>query len=384
MFASALSRLSHACRAVVGHRRSLIAVVVAVGAGLAPVGEVGAGVTGSVTANPTTIAPGASTTVRVTATVTDGTLPGAVDVMVSEGANATGRVTITDVAVVQGSLSCTRTFDVLFSCEWSTAAVGDTVAFDVTAMASTNASGPFVFSVGWLDQQGLSQGGIGGDGSENIMVVAPTSTTLASSLNPAPFSEAVTFTATVSAGDVPVAAGTVTFSDETTATPLGGPVTVDGNGQASLTTSTLSAGAHHIVAAFNGTPALKASISDPLTQQIDTPQADLAITKTDGVTSLPAGGSVTYTITVSNAGPSDVTGATVADTFPASLTASWTCVGAGSGTCTTAGSGNIDDTVDLPIAGSVTYTVSVTLDPFGRRRAVQHGHRRRTCRCHRP
>jgi uncharacterized repeat protein (TIGR01451 family) len=89
--------------------------------------------------------------------------------------------------------------------------------------------------------------------------------------------------------------------------------------------------------------------------------ADLAITKTDGVTSVTAGGSVTYTITASNAGPSDVTGATVTDTFPASLTCTWTCVGAGGGTCTAAGSGNISDTVNLPAGGSVTYTASCTL-----------------------
>ena len=42
-----------------------------------------------------------------------------------------------------------------------------------------------------------------------------------------------------------------------------------------------------------------------------------AITKTDGVTTATPGGSVTYTITASNAGPSNATGATVADTFPA-------------------------------------------------------------------
>ncbi|MDG4550539.1 MAG: DUF11 domain-containing protein, partial [Candidatus Contendobacter sp.] len=89
-----------------------------------------------------------------------------------------------------------------------------------------------------------------------------------------------------------------------------------------------------------------------------TPQADLAITKTDGVTTATPGGSVTYTITASNAGPSNATGATVADTFPAALTCAWTCVGAGGGTCTAAGSGNINDTVNLPSGGSVTYTAS--------------------------
>jgi len=89
--------------------------------------------------------------------------------------------------------------------------------------------------------------------------------------------------------------------------------------------------------------------------------ADLSITKTDGVTSVTAGGSVTYTITASNAGPSNATGATVADTFPASLTCTWTCVGAGGGTCTASGSGNINDTANLPSGGSATYTASCTL-----------------------
>ncbi len=92
-----------------------------------------------------------------------------------------------------------------------------------------------------------------------------------------------------------------------------------------------------------------------------TPQADLGITKTDGVTTATAGGSVTYTITASNAGPSNATGATVADTFPASLTCTWTCVGAGGGTCTASGSGNLNDTVNLPSGGSVTYTASCTV-----------------------
>ncbi len=93
-----------------------------------------------------------------------------------------------------------------------------------------------------------------------------------------------------------------------------------------------------------------------------TPQADLAITKTDGVATAVPGGSVTYTITASNAGPSNAPGSTVADTFPASLTCTWTCAGAGGGTCTAAGSGNINDTVNLPAGGSVTYTASCTIN----------------------
>ncbi|MEO8672892.1 MAG: carboxypeptidase regulatory-like domain-containing protein [Tahibacter sp.] len=92
-----------------------------------------------------------------------------------------------------------------------------------------------------------------------------------------------------------------------------------------------------------------------------TPQADLAITKTDGVTTATPGGSVTYTITASNAGPSNATGATVADTFPASETCTWTCAGAGGGTCTAAGSGNINNSVNVPVGGSTTYTASCSV-----------------------
>jgi uncharacterized repeat protein (TIGR01451 family) len=92
--------------------------------------------------------------------------------------------------------------------------------------------------------------------------------------------------------------------------------------------------------------------------------ADLAITKTDGATSEVPGTPVTYTITASNAGPDAVTGATVADTFPAVLTGcTWTCVGASGGTCTAAGSGNINDTVNLPANGSATYTATCNISP---------------------
>lgn len=89
--------------------------------------------------------------------------------------------------------------------------------------------------------------------------------------------------------------------------------------------------------------------------------SDLAITKTDGVTSATPGGLTTYTITASNAGPDPVTGATVADTFPAALTCTWTCAGAGGGTCTAAGSGNLNDSVNLPTGGSTTYTASCAI-----------------------
>src|SRR5690242_21398517 len=72
-------------------------------------------------------------------------------------------------------------------------------------------------------------------------------------------------------------------------------------------------------------------------------QTDLSITKNDGVTTAVPGASVTYTITAQNNGPNTAAGSTIGDTFPASLTCSWTCVGANSATCTASGSGNIND-----------------------------------------
>ncbi len=89
--------------------------------------------------------------------------------------------------------------------------------------------------------------------------------------------------------------------------------------------------------------------------------ADVSITKTDGLTSVAPGGTVTYTLTASNAGPNAANDCTVTDTFPAGLSGvTWTCAGSGGGTCTAAGAGNISDTVDLPNGGSVTYTVTGT------------------------
>ncbi len=91
--------------------------------------------------------------------------------------------------------------------------------------------------------------------------------------------------------------------------------------------------------------------------------ADSSITKTDGLTNASPGQAITYTITVSNAGPQADPAANVTDTFPAGFTgATWTCVGAGGATCTAAGAGNISDTVNLPAGGSVTYTVNGTVD----------------------
>ena len=98
-----------------------------------------------------------------------------------------------------------------------------------------------------------------------------------------------------------------------------------------------------------------------------TPSADVAVTKTDGVANEVPGTPVTYTMVVSNAGPSTATGVTVTDTFPAILTGcSTTSVAAGGATGHDPGptAGNLNDGgLTLPPSSSVTYTATCNIAP---------------------
>lgn len=90
--------------------------------------------------------------------------------------------------------------------------------------------------------------------------------------------------------------------------------------------------------------------------------ANLGITKT-GPATYTAGSPITYTIVASNAGPDPVQSAIVSDTFPAAVTGvTYTCTGTGGGVCS-GGTGNINNQVDLPSGGSVTYVVTGTVAP---------------------
>ncbi len=132
------------------------------------------------------------------------------------------------------------------------------------------------------------------------------------------------------------------------------------------TTCTISAAA---TGALANTATVSSSVGDPVpgnnsSTDVDTltPQTDLAITKSDGATTEIPGTPVTYTIVAANSGPSDATGATVADTFPPSISGvTWSCVGAGGGTCPTNGAGNINAPVNLPVGGTATFTATGTI-----------------------
>src|SRR5205085_2050018 len=88
--------------------------------------------------------------------------------------------------------------------------------------------------------------------------------------------------------------------------------------------------------------------------------ANISVTKSDGVTSVTAGDGVTrtYTITASNAGPSDAQAVSVADTWPAGFArgtvtpSQGTCTGSPSFTCSL---GTINSGANATV--TVTYTV---------------------------
>src|SRR5204863_135420 len=64
------------------------------------------------------------------------------------------------------------------------------------------------------------------------------------------------------------------------------------------------------------------------------PVADLLIVKSDGVASVNAGGTTTYTITVTNNGPSSATGAILSDPAAAGLTKTGVACSGTPGQCT--------------------------------------------------
>lgn len=82
----------------------------------------------------------------------------------------------------------------------------------------------------------------------------------------------------------------------------------------------------------------------------------------DGLGGVAPGDQVTYTIEVTNHGPSSVSRARVADQFPPEFQqVSWTCVGYAGGNCAPSGQGNIDLEVNLPAGGQVRFLATGTV-----------------------
>ncbi len=95
--------------------------------------------------------------------------------------------------------------------------------------------------------------------------------------------------------------------------------------------------------------------------------ADLAITKDDGATTVGAGGSTTYTLIVTNSGPSTVSGAILADPVVTGLATTGVACAGTPGQCTSGTTPSVAElqggTFALPaLAAGQTYGLSVTVD----------------------
>lgn len=115
-----------------------------------------------------------------------------------------------------------------------------------------------------------------------VVEPATTTTAVASSADPSEFGADVTFTATTTV-DAPgsgTPGGSVQFQDN--GTDLGPPQSLDGGGQASITTSDLSVGNHTISAFYTSDSANFLSSSGSTTQEVDKARTTLAY---DGATS---------------------------------------------------------------------------------------------------
>ncbi len=131
--------------------------------------------------------------------------------------------------------------------------------------------------------------------ASHLVVPYPTTTTLASSLNPSTFGQSVTFTATVT-GNAPT--GSVTFKDGTTV--LCSAVGLV-SGSATCATSSLAVATHSITANYNGDTNNTSSTSAPLSQVVNQVPSGTALTSATNPSTF--GQSVTFTATVTGNAP---------------------------------------------------------------------------------
>ncbi|MCP4662359.1 MAG: DUF11 domain-containing protein [bacterium] len=320
-----------------------------------------------------------------------------------------------------GSVSLTDTFPAALSCTWTSVAAGgatgntavgsgdlnetllllasSSVTYTVSCAIDAGATGtlsnsaavsapmtdPVAGNDGATDADTVltPQANLGITKTDGVTSAVPGQTTLtytivASNAGPsdAPsVTVADTFPSSLSCGYTSVAAGGATGNTsgsgdlaETLSMPVGSSATY-------TVSCTIDPGA---TGSLSNTATISSPVTDPDASNdsavdADTvldPEADLGVTKTDGVTSaVPGQTSLTYTIVASNAGPSDDPSASLTDTFPSSLTCSYTSVAAGGASGNTSGSGDLTETLSLPSGSSVTYTVTCSIDPAATGRA---------------
>ncbi|HLJ28560.1 MAG TPA: Ig-like domain-containing protein [Candidatus Angelobacter sp.] len=169
-------------------------------------------------------------------------------------------------------------------------------AFSTAALAvgSNTITAAFTGGTGWANSSGSDSG------SPQVVNKSATTTAVSSSANPSVFSQPVTFTApvTATAPGSGVPSGTVTFKNGSSTLGTG---TLDGNGNATFTTSTLTVGSHSITAVDGGSTSFTGSTSSVLTQTVNKDGTTSSVTSS--LNPSTHGQSVTFTATVVASAP---------------------------------------------------------------------------------
>ena len=276
-------------------------------------------------------------TPTVSVALTSGTNPSAYrqsvtfTATVSGGDSPTGSVTFTDT--IGGTTTALGTAQTLS---------GGTASVTTTTLAVGSHTITATYS-GDTDNAAGTPGTVG----QTVNQATPT-VTVTSSGSPSVAGQSVTFTATLTNGDVPT--GTVTFTLDNSTTPV---TATDFNGTTATFTTALSAGTHTVTAHYGGDTNNVPETSATFTQTVNAATPTVTVTSSSGPSpaSSTAGGSVTFTATVTGG---DSPGGTV--TFTDTVNGTGTMLG----TAQTLSGGTASVTTTALTAGTHTITAALT------------------------
>ena len=180
--------------------------------------------------------------------------------------------------------------------------------------------------------------------------------TPATATNPVGTSHTVTATLTDTAG-TPIAGAPISFAVSGVNTPSPGSATTNASGQATFAYTGTNTGQDQIAACYDADSSPPCEATASATKDW-TPVSDLSITKT-GPANGVVGGLLSYTLTVTNGGPSSATNVVVNDPVPAGATL--VSATPSQGTCDTTVSCNLGNLA----SGSATITIALTATTVG-------------------
>ena len=214
------------------------------------------------------------------------------------GASVTFTANVTGSAPT-GTVGFTRNGTSISGCSASTLSGGSGNTRTATCTTSTLPAGTHTIVAAYSGD--ASNAPSTSAGLSQVVTLASTTTTLASSLNPAAVGANVTLTASVT-GSAP--SGTVNFVDGGSSISGCSARSLSGGGNtrtATCTTSSLAGGTHSIVASYSGNASNASSSSSTLAQVINAPPS--TTTLSSSVNPSVVGNSVTFTATVVGTSP---------------------------------------------------------------------------------